>query len=75
MGQSFREIAKLLGLARNDQEMQDAAAATLKVKNWLTEARKCPIYFAINLFPPFLTQQIIPIKNLGRLLEWMVKRH
>jgi Cdc6-like AAA superfamily ATPase len=41
--QSFREIAKLLGLSQSDQEMQDTAAATLKVKNWLTDARKCPI--------------------------------
>jgi hypothetical protein len=45
MGQSFMEIAKLLGLAQSDQEMQDTAAAMLNVKRWMTDARKCPIYF------------------------------
>lgn len=43
VGQSFREIAKLLSLAQSDQDMQDTAAATLKVKNWLTDARKYTI--------------------------------
>ncbi|KAF2270743.1 hypothetical protein CC78DRAFT_564062 [Lojkania enalia] len=38
MGQSFREIAKLLGLAQTEQEMQDTNGCMLKVKNWLTEA-------------------------------------
>ncbi len=41
MGQSFREIAKLLGLSQTDQEMQDTQGCMIKVKNWLTEARKC----------------------------------
>lgn len=44
MSRSFRKIAKLLGLAQSDQEMQDTASATLKVKNWLTDARKCTIH-------------------------------
>jgi ATP-dependent Clp protease ATP-binding subunit ClpA len=61
MGQSFREIAKLLGLAQSDQEMQDTAAATFKVKNWLTDARKCPICFAIIFSLNCLPQQINPI--------------
>lgn len=47
MGQSFMEIAKLLGLVQSDQEMQDTVAATLKVKNWLTDARKCHILLAL----------------------------
>ncbi|KAF2177994.1 TPR-like protein [Zopfia rhizophila CBS 207.26] len=38
MGQSFREIAKLLGLSQTEQEMQDTQGCMLKVKNWLTEA-------------------------------------
>ncbi|KAJ5058662.1 hypothetical protein J3E74DRAFT_467267 [Bipolaris maydis] len=38
MGQSFREIAKLLGLSQTEQELQDTQGCMLKVKNWLTEA-------------------------------------
>ncbi|KAF2791049.1 TPR-like protein [Melanomma pulvis-pyrius CBS 109.77] len=38
MGQSFREIAKLLGLSQTEQEMQDTNGCMVKVKNWLTEA-------------------------------------
>lgn len=41
MGQSFREVAKLLGLSRSEQELQDTQGCMLKVKNWLTEACKC----------------------------------
>jgi hypothetical protein len=41
MGQSFREIAKSLGLIHGDHEMQDNIGSTLKVKNWLTENCKC----------------------------------
>jgi anion-transporting ArsA/GET3 family ATPase len=41
MGQSFREIAKLLGLSQTEQEMQDTQVCMLKVKNWLSEACKC----------------------------------
>ncbi|ORX98178.1 hypothetical protein BCR34DRAFT_607010 [Clohesyomyces aquaticus] len=37
MGQSFREIAKLLGLAVTEEEMQDTVGATRKVKNWLSD--------------------------------------
>lgn len=39
MGQSFRDIAQGLGLVKGE-EIEDAVAAILKVKNWLTEARK-----------------------------------
>ncbi|KAF2124109.1 TPR-like protein [Dothidotthia symphoricarpi CBS 119687] len=38
MGQSFREIAKLLGLSHTEQELQDTQGCMLKVKSWLTEA-------------------------------------
>ncbi|KAF2017327.1 TPR-like protein [Aaosphaeria arxii CBS 175.79] len=38
MGQSFREIAKLLGLSQTEQEIQDTQGCMLKVKNWLSEA-------------------------------------
>jgi len=41
MGQSLREIAKLLALSRTDHEMQDTQGCMLKVKNWLTEACRC----------------------------------
>ena len=40
MGQSFRDIAQGLGLVKSDDEIKDAVAAILKVKNWLTAARK-----------------------------------
>ena len=40
MGQSFRGIAQGLGIVKSDDEIQDAVAAILKVKNWLTETRK-----------------------------------
>ncbi|KAF2280328.1 uncharacterized protein EI97DRAFT_447867 [Westerdykella ornata] len=38
MGQSFREIAKLLGLAQTELELQDTQGCILKVRDWLTEA-------------------------------------
>ncbi|KAF2477128.1 TPR-like protein [Lindgomyces ingoldianus] len=41
MGQSFREIAKLLGLIETEEELQDTVGATRKVKNWLTDTN-CP---------------------------------
>lgn len=37
VGQSFRDIACSLGLVENDDEIQDAVKATLKVKKWLLE--------------------------------------
>lgn len=40
IGQSFREIAKVLGLVKGEEEMQDSVAVTLKVKTWLDSARK-----------------------------------
>jgi hypothetical protein len=40
MGQSFRDIARNLGLVKSDEEIQDAVAAILKVKSWFTETRK-----------------------------------
>jgi ATP-dependent Clp protease ATP-binding subunit ClpA len=40
VGQSFREIARCLRLVKNDDEVQDAVAAILKVKTWLTETRE-----------------------------------
>jgi hypothetical protein len=40
MGQSFREIAKLLGLAQTEQEMQDTNGCMMKVKSWLTDTCK-----------------------------------
>ena len=43
MGQSFRDIAEGLGLLQNDKEKQDTAAATLKVKNWLTNTCECNV--------------------------------
>ncbi|KAF2034858.1 hypothetical protein EK21DRAFT_97087 [Setomelanomma holmii] len=36
LGQSFREIAKLLELAHTEQDLQDTNGCMLKVKNWLT---------------------------------------
>ena len=45
IGQSFRECARILGLAQTEQEMQDTVAATLKVKNWLTNARECLFWY------------------------------
>jgi hypothetical protein len=47
MGQSFREIANLLSLAQTEQEMQDTQGCMLKVKNWLTEECKWPLYSAL----------------------------
>lgn len=40
MGQSFRDLAKSLGLIHSNEEMQDTVGSTLKVKNWLTDTRK-----------------------------------
>lgn len=40
MGKSFRDIAQDLGLVKGE-EIEDAVAAIRKVKNWLTQARKC----------------------------------
>jgi hypothetical protein len=40
VGQSFRDIARNLGLVKSDEEIQDAVAAILKVKGWFTETRK-----------------------------------
>lgn len=40
VGQSFREIACSLGLVKNDDEIQDAVKAILKVKKWLLETGK-----------------------------------
>lgn len=40
MEQSFRDIAQGLGLVKSD-EIKDTVTAILKVKSWLTEARKC----------------------------------
>ncbi|KAJ9669237.1 hypothetical protein H2201_000589 [Coniosporium apollinis] len=39
MGQSFRDVARKLGLVNGDEEVQDSIAAILKVKEWLTDAR------------------------------------
>lgn len=50
VGQSFREIAYNLGLVENDEEVQDAVKAILKVKNWLLETSKLIILFG----SPFL---------------------
>ncbi|KAI0024434.1 P-loop containing nucleoside triphosphate hydrolase protein [Xylariomycetidae sp. FL0641] len=36
IGQSFREVAQGLELSQTAEEIQDSAAATWKVKNWLT---------------------------------------
>lgn len=44
MGQSFREIAQGLGLVKSEDEIKDAVAAILKVKTWLTETRKYPLW-------------------------------
>lgn len=40
VGQSFRDIACSLGLVQNDDELQDAVKAILKVKKWLLETSK-----------------------------------
>jgi ATP-dependent Clp protease ATP-binding subunit ClpA len=40
IGQSFREIACSLRLVETPDELQDAVAAILKVKRWLSETRK-----------------------------------
>ncbi len=44
MGQSFREIAKVLGLVESEEETQDSAVAILKVKRWLEDARELHLY-------------------------------
>jgi hypothetical protein len=44
MGQSLREIAKLLGLVRSDEEIQDPVASTLRVKTWLNDSSECPAF-------------------------------
>lgn len=40
IGQSFLGIARDLGLIKNDEEIQDPAAAILRVKSWLATSRK-----------------------------------
>lgn len=49
MGQSFRDIAKVLGLVESDEEIQDSVAAILKVKEWLREARKSHLCYSISM--------------------------
>ena len=45
VGQSFREIACNLGLVEDDDEIQDAIRAILKVKKWLSETSELPSSF------------------------------
>lgn len=40
MGQSFRDVAIMLGLSSTEEEEQDSAAAILKVRKWLDESSK-----------------------------------
>jgi hypothetical protein len=40
LGQSIRDIARVLGLSKNEEDMQDTVAASLKVKGWLKDTRK-----------------------------------
>lgn len=58
MGQDFRDIASMLGLAQTDQEKQDTQGCMLKVKNWLIETCKYQQYFCIMspTYDPFLPQ-------------------
>jgi hypothetical protein len=44
IGQSFRAIGEGLGLFRTDDETKDAAAALMKVKNWLVTTRASSPY-------------------------------
>jgi hypothetical protein len=72
MGQSFMEIAKLLGLVRSDEEMQDTVAAMLKVKSWLTDARKCPLYLRSSPYLHCSPQQIFSIAiKIDSLHGWL----
>lgn len=48
IGQSFRDIACRLGLVENDQEIQDAVKAILKVKTWLLETSELLSFFSLQ---------------------------
>ena len=51
IGQSFMEIAKLAGLLQSNEEMQDTAGVTLRVKNWLAGYGKFVSVSPVVLLP------------------------
>jgi hypothetical protein len=59
IGQSLRDIAKLLGFVQSEQELQDTIAATMKVKGWLNDTSK-PMFTFNHLVRRTLLQDICP---------------
>ena len=65
VGQSFRDIACSLGLVQNDDELQGAVEAVMKVKKWLLETSKLfqspLLIFQQNLMSSYFTPRLFMV--------------
>ncbi|KAJ9137354.1 TPR-like protein [Coniochaeta hoffmannii] len=68
IGQSFRDVAKKIGLIQSEQEMQDTAAATLKVKNWLAETSHAWLFVFDNADDIAVLKHVWPANGQGAII-------